>query len=455
MKKLVVIVAVLLAANCLAAEYSITVYNQDISLVKQKERFGFSKGRHEISLTGVPSRIDPTSVHFKPLKDADRIALLEQNYRYDLVSPSKIFERYLDNKIQLTTKGDKFYEGTLLSYSEGQIVVRDGGLSIVRVDDIRDYHFPELPQGLLTKPTLVWLIDSDLQGQRDCEVSYLTKGLNWHAEYVAVVDREDENLELSGWVSLENESGATYQNAKLKLIAGEVHLVQERRVPTLDYRVTEERLAKGAPQFEERAFFEYHLYTLTRPTTLNDRETKQLSLFPTAATPVKKIYTFEERPYYWSRGGDGNKVAVTLEFVNSKKQGLGMPLPEGKVRVYKADRDGSLEFVGEDKIDHTPKDEKIRLFVGNAFDLVGERIQKESQKLAPKLVEETYEIKLRNHKEESVEVVVVERLYRSRDWEIIESNYRYTKKDAWTVEFLIPVKPDGESVLEYKVRYRW
>jgi len=455
MRKITILLIVLLATSSFAAEFSITVYNQDISLVKQKESFNFSKGTREISLRGVPSRIDPTSVHFKPLRDANRIALLEQNYRYDLVSPSKIFERYLDEKIQLTTKGDKFYEGALLSFNEGQIVIKNGGLSIVRVDEIRDYHFPDLPEGLLTKPTLVWLIESGIEGRRDCEVSYLTKGLNWHAEYVAVVDQRDENLELSGWVSLDNNSGATYENAKLKLIAGEIHLVEAR--PT--YLVDREGLgrpSKAVPQFEERPFFEYHLYTLARPTTLKDKETKQLSLFPSASTPVKKIYTFESRPYYpRARGEQQQKVAVTLEFSNSRKEGLGIPLPEGKVRVYKADRDGSLEFVGEDRIDHTPKDEKVRLFVGNAFDIVGERSQKERKELTPKLIEETYEVKLRNHKEEKVEVVVVERFYRSRDWEIIESNYTYTKKDAWTVEFVIPVKVDGESVLEYKVRYRW
>ncbi len=455
MRKIALLMIVLFGACSFAGDFSLTVYNQDISLVKQKESFNFLKGTQEISLQGVPSRIDPTSVHFKPLKDANKIALLEQNYRYDLVSPSKIFERYLDHKIQLTTKGDKFYEGSLLSFNEGQIVIKNGGLSIVRVDEIRDYQFPDLPEGLLTKPTLVWLVESGIRGRRDCEVSYLTKGLNWHAEYVAVVDQEDKNLELSGWVSLDNRSGATYENAKLKLIAGDVHLVEAYPARLADMEGLG-RPSKAVPQFEERAFFEYHLYTMTRPTTLKDKETKQLSLFPAASTPVKKIYTFESRGYYpRARGGRDQKVAVTLEFTNAQKQGLGIPLPEGKIRVYKADRDGSLEFIGEDKIDHTPKDEKVRVFVGNAFDIVGERAQKERKELAPKLVDETYEIKLRNHKEEKVEVVVVEHFYRSRDWEIIESNYTYTKKDAWTVEFVIPVKPDGESILEYKVRYRW
>jgi hypothetical protein len=455
MRATTLFIIVVFAACAFAGEYSLTVYNQDISLVKQKESFSFSKGTREISLQGVPSRIDPTSVHFKPLQDADRIALLEQNYRYDLVSPSKIFERYLDHKIQLTTKGDKFYEGSLLGFNEGQIVIKNGGLSIVRVDEIRDYHFPDLPEGLLTKPTLVWLVESDLSGDRDCEVSYLTKGLNWHAEYVAAVDPEDKNLELSGWVSLDNNSGATYENAKLKLIAGEVHLVEAYPARLADMEGLG-RPSKAVPQFEERPFFEYHLYTMTRPATLKDKETKQLSLFPAASTPVKKIYTFESGGYYpRAQSGQDEKVAVTLEFTNAQKQGLGIPLPEGKIRVYKADRDGSLEFVGEDRIDHTPKDEKVRVFVGNAFDIVGERTQKERQELAPKLVEETYEIKLRNHKEEKVEVVVVEHFYRSRDWEITESNYTYTKKDAWTVEFAIPVKPNEESTLEYKVRYRW
>ncbi len=435
------------------AEVSVTIYNQDLGLVKDVRVLEFKKGRSIIKFTDVAARIDPTSVHFKPVNPSDRVSILEQNYQYDLVSSTKILQKYVDEEIELFTKAagpmgqGKSYKGRLLSYSNDNVTLQEpeGAIRIVRLEEVRDLYFPSLPEGLITKPTLVWLLDSQVSGKRKAEVSYLTSGINWHAEYVAVVDQRDENLELAGWVSIDNRSGATYEDAKVKLIAGEVHRVREERIPP--------RLAKGyvadvaaAPQFEEKAFFEYHLYTLLRPATIKDNEIKQVSLFPSANVKTKKIFTYDGARYE-------SKVRVELEFKNSESAGLGMPLPQGKIRVYKEDVDKALEFVGEDRINHTPKNEKVRVFLGNAFDIVGERKKTDFKKISDDITEESYQIKLRNHKEEAVEVVVVEHLYSYTEWEIRESTFEYEKKDANTIEFKIHLDKDQEVVLNYTVRY--
>jgi hypothetical protein len=433
---------------------AVTIYNQDLGLVKDVRELEFQKGKSVIKFTDVASQIDPTSVHFKPVDVADKVAILEQNYQYDLVSSSKILEKYIDKEIEIFTKGggtseqEKSYKGILLSYSDENLTLKEpeGAIRIVRLNEVRDMYFPSLPEGLITKPTLVWLLDSQISGKKKAEVSYLTSGINWHAEYVAVVDQLDQNLELSGWVSLDNRSGATYEEAKVKLIAGEVHRVREEIPPPRLGKGEVMEMATGAPQFEEKPFFEYHLYTLLRPATIKDNEIKQVSLFPTTNVKVKKIFTYDGAK-------DDKNVKVELEFKNSEADGLGMPLPKGKIRVYKADVDKSLEFVGEDKIDHAPKDEKVRVFLGNAFDIVGERKRTDFKQISKDVTEESYEIKLRNHKEEAVEVVVVEHLYSYTTWEITESNFKYEKKDAGTIEFKIPLQKDEEKIINYTVRY--
>lgn len=437
-----------------SAEVSVTIYNQDLGLVKDVRELEFKKGTSVIKFTDVAALIDPTSVHFKPVSPSDRVSILEQNYQYDLVSSAKILQKYVDKEIELFTKSseprgqEKSYKGKLLSYSNENVTLQEaeGAIRIVRLDEVRDLYFPSLPEGLITKPTLVWLLDSQVSGKRKAEVSYLTSGINWHAEYVAVVDQRDENLELAGWVSVDNRSGATYEDAKVKLIAGEVHRVREERIPLRVAKGYAPEIAAAGPQFEEKAFFEYHLYTLLRPATIKDNEIKQVSLFPSANVKTRKIFTYDGAKYE-------TKVRVELEFKNSEDAGLGMPLPEGKIRVYKEDVDKALEFVGEDKIDHTPKDEKVRVFLGNAFDIVGERQKIDFKKIREDITEETYQIKLRNHKEEAVEVVVVEHLYAYTEWEIRESTLPYEKKDANTIEFKIQLDPDQEVLLNYTVRY--
>jgi hypothetical protein len=321
----------------------------------------------------------------------------------------------------------------------------NGGVRIVSRAEILDLYFPSLPEGLITRPTLVWLLDSDVSGSNKTEVSYLTQGVNWHAEYVGVVGKDDKSLELSGWVSIDNRSGATYTDAKIKLIAGEVHRVEEKKIfPQL--ALADVAAARREVAFEEKPFFEYHLYTLKRSSTLKDKEIKQITLFPSREVNVSKILVYDG-------ARDSKRVKVNLEFINSKEQGLGMPLPKGKLRVYKEDVDKSLEFVGEDLIDHTPKDEKVRVYLGDAFDVVGERKRTDYKKISEDVWEESYQIKIRNHKEKIVEVTVVEHLYYYTEWEITETNLDYIKKDSHTIEFKLPVEKDGEQILNYTVRY--
>lgn len=341
------------------------------------------------------------------------------------------------------------FEGKLLS-SIGDAILekKDGTVQSVSKSNIQNVDFPKLPLGLITRSTLVWMLSSHAAGQQEAEISYLTNGISWHAEYVIVLDKEDKKIELSAWVSIDNQSGTAYENAKIKLIAGEVHRAVSPPQPYRMRKVMATMAMEGAEdrQFQEKTFFEYHLYVLNRPATIKNHQIKQLSLFPTATANVKKIYKYDGSQ-------DSDKVKINVEFVNSKNEGIGIPLPAGKVRVYKKETDQSQEFVGEDQMNHTPKDEKVRLCIGDAFDVVGERKQKEIKNLGTRAKQETIEIKLRNHKESDIEVTAIEHL--SGEWEISSASHQYEKKDAETVEFKVPVKKDGETIIEYTVMTRW
>lgn len=451
MKKIILAFLILVsyksAFSQTADKLFLTIYNQDLALVREVRNLDFKKGIFEIKFTDVAARIDATSVHFKTPKFPEQVTILEQNYQFDLVSSEKILEKYIDKTIQLVTKQDKEYKGDLLSFDSGYLTLKDqgGAIRIVSRAEVRDLFFPALPEGLITRPTLVWQLDSDISGRQEAEVSYLTSGIDWHAEYVAVIDKDDKNLELGGWVSIDNRSGATYSNAKLKLIAGDIHRVREELGYPAEVNVAAMDGKRAVP-FEEKAFFEYHMYTLTRPATVKDKEIKQLTLFPNTSVKAQKIFTYDGAWYE-------KKVRVNLEFQNSQKDGLGIPLPKGKVRVYKEDVDKSQEFVGEDLIDHTPRDEKVRIYVGNAFDIVGERIQTDYKRVSDDVQKYSFQITLRNHKEEKVEVVVIEHLSYGGEWEIINNNYDYVKKDAFTIEFKIPLEKDSEKKLNYTVQY--
>jgi len=304
-----------------------------------------------------------------------------------------------------------------------------------------------LPEGLITKPTLVWDVQADRAGKQTAELSYLTSGINWHAEYVAVTNEDDTQADLAAWVSVDNRSGAGYPEAQLQLIAGDVHVVQEElAVRAKGGRLVPTQMAAAEVGFEEESFFEYHLYTLPRPTTILDRETKQIALFAPTRTPVEKLY--EYKPWV-----DEKKIRIVLQFQNREERGLGMPLPAGKVRTYKRDSRGGQQFIGEDAIDHTPRNEKVRLGLGNAFDVVAERTVKDQHQISDRVQEMTVEVKLRNRKEEAITILVQDRF--RADWQIVQQSHSSEKKDARTTEWAIEVGPDAEVVLTYTVRIRW
>jgi len=442
-----ILVVMLMHALAGADEVDLTIYNGDFALVREVRTVSLSQGRESVRFADVAGHIDPTSVQIKSLTAPEKVSILEQNYEYDLVDSHRLLQKYLDRDIRLLAKDERFFEGTLLS-AANDLILRDlsSQIKIIKASEVQILEFPRLPEGLITRPTLVWLLDCRRSGDHQLEVSYLTDAVDWHAEYVATVNQNDTRLDLGGWVSIDNRSGASYRDAGLKLVAGDVHRVAPQ--PKVMIRRTEDSvpMGMGVPQFEEEAFFEYHLYTLTRPATLADRQIKQLTLFPKAQVSVNKILTYD------GRYSDA-KVRVNLEFDNKQQNGLGIPLPEGKLRVYKMDSEGSLQFVGEDMVKHTPRDEKVRVFLGHAFDVIGERKQTQSRKINDRSGEESYEIKIRNHKQESVEVIAVEIL--RGDWTILQSSGEYRQKDAGTIEFPVQVAPDEEKVITYTVRFQW
>ncbi|MFQ5706993.1 MAG: DUF4139 domain-containing protein [bacterium] len=425
-------------------EVGLTIYNDNLALVKDVRTMRLQRGVTEIKFQDVAAQIDPTSVYFTSQTAPEKVAILEQNYEYDLVDASKILSKYVDQVITLSAKENVSYTGTLLSASGKDVILRESGgrIKIVNRESVQNMDFPTLPEGLITRPTLVWRLDVGQAGDHKIEVGYLTSGIQWHAEYVAVTNQRDTQLDLSGWVSIDNKSGATYKDTKLKLVAGSVHRAKRVPRPFLAKRPGVESLT--VTQFQEKAFFEYHLYTLPRPATVANNQIKQISLFAPAEVAVAKKYVYD--------GSKSKKnVRVNLEFQNRKEFGLGMALPKGKIRVYKKDSDQALIFVGEDFVDHTSKDEAVKVYVGDAFDIVGERIQKDHRSIGKASWEETWQIKLRNHKDEAVEITVVEHL--NLNWEIIRKSHEYTKKDARTIEFAVQVPKDGETLLEYVVRY--
>jgi hypothetical protein len=317
----------------------------------------------------------------------------------------------------------------------------------------------KLPPGLVSKPSLLWKLETDKSGEHKTEISYQTKGLNWRADYVAIANDDDTATDLTSWVTLDNKSGASYTNSSLKLMAGDVHKVQENYGQPMREMMAVDAAAAPMPnQFSEKSFAEYHLYSLAGTTDVNDNETKQLSLFNAAAVPTKKLFIFEpiQQPVYyggWAPQINSSKVNVKIEVENSEKNNLGMALPKGKVRVYKKDHDGALQFIGEDLIDHTPRDEKIRLYIGDAFDVVGERKQLTQEQVNQHVQRGSYEISLRNHKDKKVTVTSVEHSY--GDWKISENSHKFTKKDSRTFEFEVEVPARGEVKITYEIETRY
>ena len=426
----------------------ITIYNENFGVVKETREIELEKGITTVMIQDVAKRIDPTSVSITDLSAVTRV--LEQNYLYDLVSKEKIYEKYIDKEISITDEHGTTVKGTLLSYSGNELIIQNAdGVHVMRAEKA---SLPKLPEGLITKPTLKWLLDTSDGGDHDIQLSYMTEGLNWKADYVAVVNNDDSEVDLTSWVTIDNTSGASYENAKLKLIAGEVHRVEEDTF--YPGRVEEKEAVAPAPQqFEEEAFFEYHMYTLQRSTDIMDNQQKQVTLFETDDVSVEKEYVFESGGYWWYHSSGEGAIKTMLSFENTEENNMGMPLPEGKVRVYKRDSEGQLQFIGEDRIDHTPKDEKIRVYLGDAFDLVGERSQTEYETIGDDAVEISYEVSLRNHKDEDVTITVIDHFW--GDWKVIDSSHDWEKEDSRTLVWYVDVPEDGETVLTYTVRIEW
>lgn len=425
-------------------DVAVTVYNDNLGVVKDRRPFSLASGISDLRFTDVASAIDPTSVHLRSLGRSP-IEILWQDYRYDLVSTEKLLERYVDQPIDVSTKDDQVRKGTLLSHDGGSLVLQDaaGGLTLLNRAEVRQVGLKELPKGLITRPTLVWRVRSDGAGEQPLEVSYMTSGMSWHAEYVTVLDPSETNLDLQGWASVENRSGATYDEAKIKLVAGSIHRAQPPRPVYADGMMM--RAQESMAKIESRAFFEYHLYEVPLRATLSNNEVKQVGLLHATGVKAAKRYTYDAQR-------DNDNVLVTIEFENSTAAGLGMPLPEGVVRIFKRDTDGSLELAGEDRIKHTPKNEKVRVSVGNAFDIGVERKQTDFKQVTSRLTEQSFEIVLRNHKSEAVDVTIVE--HAGGDWSLLQQSHPHVKKDATTFEFTVRCAPEKPVTVTYTLRTR-
>ena len=431
---------------------AITIYNDGTGLVKDTRNLNLPEGQIDLIFMDVAASMDPTSVHFVSNTNPDAIAILEQNYEYDLVSTAALYQRHIDKQIEVRTEDGRTVSGILLSYS-GALVIQtlDG---IVIVNNPVEVQFEELPEGLITRPTLKWSLINGSAGNHECEMSYLTTGLGWTANYVVIVGQNDDRLDLNGWVTINNTSGTAYHDAVLKLVAGEVHRAQPEYAMMRGGAMMANGMAPSAPGFEEESFFEYHLYTLQRPATVLNNQQKQISLLEGEGIGATKIFVFDPGyAYYYSGDTAEADIEVRLQFMNSEENGLGIPLPQGTMRVYKEDSSGSLQFIGEDRIDHTPKDEEIEILLGEAFDIVGERIVMDRREINRRTWEYDVEVTIRNHKEERVEITYWDHVW--GDWEVRRSSLDYTQKDASTVEFLIPVASDGETVLTYTIRREW
>jgi len=436
----------------------VTVYNSNVGLVKDKRQVDLKKGIQELKFMDVAAQIIPTSVSIKSLSGKNGFSILEQNYEYDLLSPKKLLDKYVGKELKLITRNpytdkEEIVKATLLSNNEGNPVFKIG--SEITFNHPGRVIFPEVPENLISKPTLLWLIDSKVSSSQKIEAAYLTNGINWRADYIIVLNDKDDMSDVSGWVTIDNKSGATYNNASLKLVAGDISRVADDRKMKMASGVVS--AAREAPQFKEETFFEYHIYTLGRKATVKQNQTKQISLLSAANVPVKKQFIYQGRDYfyrnYYGEPFKNEKVGVYIEIANKSENNLGMPLPKGVLRMYKHDPDGSLQFIGENSIQHTPKDEKINVKIGDAFDVAAERKQMQWEKVAKNIYEVAYEISLRNHKKEDIVVKVTERLF--GDWKVLESSHNYKKDDSTTISFDVPVKKDKESKLSYKVRIKY
>ena len=439
-------------------DLSLTVYNSNLALVRDVRRLTLPTGDHDLHFMDIAATVNPATVHFRSLTDPSRVSVLEQNYEYDLLEPEKLLRKYVGRDVTLvrrrTDQGatrEDTVTARLLSYNNGPVWrIGDEIVTGLSADHIR---FPELPGNLYARPTLIWTLAN--RGARDhrVEASYLAGNLSWAADYVLRVGRDDRAADLDGWVTLKNGSGTSFRNASLQLVAGDLNRVQQQ----LGRMMADAPSAQAASRAEmtQEAFSDYHLYTLGRKTSINNAETKQVTMLTATGFPVQKRYVVHGQAFYYrNRHQPGSpikdNVEVFYQFSNDAKAGLGMPMPAGIVRVYQADSHGGILFVGEDRIAHTPKDETLNLKIGHAFDVVSERKQTDFQKIAGNVYDVEYEITLRNHKTTPVTVEVNEPV--GGTWQMLRSSHAWVKSEAWAARFTVPVAVDGTSVLRYRVR---
>jgi len=440
--------SLLLISTALAVEPNavVTIYNSNLGLVQEERTLSLERGEQTISITDVASRIRPATVHLNA-DNSNAFRLLEQNYQYDLVNTNKVFDKYIGNQISLLTESDETRTGQLLSRDGSSLILQteDGAILVINASHVKEYQFPSLPQGMFLRPTLQWIIDSNSRGDRSVELSYLADGLNWNAEYILNLREDDSNGVLSSWVTLENNSGATYEDATVKLVAGDLNLVEEQQ----QIRPTEVlAMARAAdqPAVTERGVFEYHLYEIEFPTTLRQNSMKQVTLRQPTEIEYQRVYRFEHRE---REAVEQENVDVGITFQNTSRNNLGIPLPAGVVRLMQEDVDGGEILVGEDRMQHTPRDEEIRLTAGKSFDIVGDRQVSAYERRGSDFERWTVTLSLRNHKDESVTIEVIEHFY--GDWEITEQSSSSVREDATTARFTVDVPARDERELEYTV----
>jgi hypothetical protein len=445
-------------------DLSVTVYNSNLALVRDVRDIHLQRGVAPLQFEDVAASIMPATVHFRSLTDPAKLGVLEQNYEYDLLDPNKLLQKYVGRELDVLYSTQ---DGTMSRQvvGKGLLLADNAGGTVWKIGDrivphAQPFSYPDLPGDLYRRPTLIWTLENHGADAQRVEASYLTGNMNWNADYVLTVSRDETSADLDGWVTLVNNSGAAYENARLQLVAGDVHRTPPgiAGLPLASREYTDFAAKAAAPEFQQEGFGEYHLYTLERRTSIQENETKQISLLSGTNIPVGKYLAVEGQPnWYRNPQGIGNPipqpVKVFYRFKNDQKSNLGMPLPAGTVRVYQADSKGALQFAGENSITHTPKDEQVRVYIGDAFDVVCERKATDYKRLAPNLAEFEYQITLRNHKDGPVNVEVREPV--GGDWEVLNENYKSTKLDATTIGFTIPVEKDGSATLDYRVRVKW
>ena len=445
-------------------DVALTVYNTDLSLVRDTRQLTLPAGESTLRFMDIAASINPATVHFRSLTEPSKLSVAEQNYEYDLLDPNKLLQKYVGREVTLVRPkmagGSTEYDevkATLLSFNGAP--VWKIGAEIVTGLSFESIRFPQLPDNLYERPTLLWTLENSGARRHKVEASYLTGNLSWSADYVLNVGKDEASGDLDGWVTLVNHSGTAFKNAQLQLVAGDLHRVfAQNGMDRMEAMGAMAKAVNAPAPFQQESFSEYHLYSLNRRTSIFNQESKQISLLNASRFPLQKVYVVNGQSYYYrgaSQPGAPVKdpVQVFYKFKNEEKSGLGMPLPSGTVRVYQADSRGGSLFVGEDHIDHTPKDEILNLHIGNAFDIVAERKQTDYRKLSTSLYEFEYEITLRNHKGAPITVEVNEPI--GGDWEMVNSTFKFAKTAAFAAQFQVPVDKDGTSVLRYRVRVRY